>query len=836
MGEVYKARDTRLDRIVALKVSRDAFSESFEREARAAAALNHPHICQLYDVGPNYIVMEYLEGQPLKGPMSPDQALRLAIQIADALDAAHRRGIVHRDLKPANILVTRSGAKILDFGLAKIEDVRVTPVRAGAPAEEVATEEMWENESAAGTLMYMSPEQLQRKPTDARSDLYSFGLVLYEMLTGRHAYHADNIAALVAAMVGGPEPSLADVSSSALDRVFHRCIRPDPEDRWQSARDLKINLEWVALGLDQSAPMTRVPRKNAWWVAVSSLLMAVAIGAAGAWWLLRTPPDRSLRLSILPPGGWTLLSGSSAGPPALSPDGRFLAFAADQNGQSALLVRPLDSLTARVLPGTDGARSPFWSPDGRSLGFFSQDKLKRVDLDGGAAQTLAGVPGGFNASGTWGPGDKILYAPSNLLNLFLIPAAGGDPSPATRLEGQEIGHFWPDFLPDGRHFVFNPLGEAPRVFLGQAGSLDRTPLMNAATRAVWASGYLLFVRDGTLTAQKFDSSALSVTGEPHTIADAVDPADFAASGEGTLAYRNGAAGGSRLVEYNRAGAQTRSLGDAGNVGVMRFSPDGKTIAMSRTTGRTNDLWLYDLTRGGMSRLTFEGGTFPVWSPDGKKIVYRRAEGMYVKDASGAGAETLLSSDPALRNPTDWSNDGRYLIVGRSEPKTGFDLFLLADPLSPGSHKLSPLVQTPFNEGLGRFAPGPGAPKWVAYLSEESGKNELYVTTMPGQPPGKWQISNGGGYAPRWRGDGRELFFVGPDLRTVMAADIDAGPVFHAGAPHALFTTAQPIVGIATDQGFAVSPDGKSFLMALPNEGALPSAINVVLHWTADLPK
>jgi Tol biopolymer transport system component len=840
MGDVYKALDTRLDRVVAIKIAKDEFSEQFKREAHAVAALNHPHICQLFDVGAlpsgaGYLVMEYVDGHALKGPMSADQALRLAIQIADAMDAAHSKGIIHRDLKPSNILVTKSGVKILDFGLAKIEEPHTIPVRPDAPPEEIPTEEMWESQSVFGTILYMSPEQLQRKPTDSRSDIYSFGLVLYEMLTGRHAYQATNVAALVAAMVGGPEPSIAQVSSNALDRVFHRCIRPDPEDRWQSARDLKINLEWVGLGLDQAAPAKPAAKtaRQRFWMVVAVIVAATAGVLLGPQ-LRRQEPPRAVRLSVLPPEGAVLSTGAVGGPPALSPDGRSIAFVAEQSGQQMLWVRALNSLTARLLPGTEGARSPFWSPDGQSLGFFSPDKLKRIDVNGGNLQTLASTPGGFIASGAWSTDDKILYAPSNLLNLFFIPASGGQATPATRLEAEDIGHFWPEFLPGGRRFLFSSQAR-PRVFLGQAGSLDRSVLINGVARAVYTPSYLLYIRDRSLMAQAFEPSTAKLSGEPVLVAEEIGSDDFSVSLEGTLAYRQGAGGATELATYDRTGKRKELLGEQiGGPGVMRFSPDGKMVALNRTIGKTQDLWLHDFQRAVTSRFTFTGGAAPVWSPDGSKIIFRKPDGLYVKDADGSGAEQLIYQDPALRNPTDWSSDGKFLIIGRSEPKTGFDLFMLSDPLAKGGHKVTPLVQSSFNEGLGRFNPGPNGPRWVAYISEESGTNELYVTTVPGIPPGKWQISTGGGYAPRWRSDGRELFYVGPDLRTVLAVDVDPGPVFRVGTPRVLFKSPSPISGVANDQGFAVSPDGRTFLLAFPSSGASVQAIQIVLHWQADL--
>jgi serine/threonine protein kinase len=861
MGEVWKARDTRLDRLVAIKFSKEQFSEQFEREAHAIAALNHPHICQIYDVGATdsgagYLVMEYVEGQPVisadkPGPLPFDLALKLAIQMADALSSAHRRGIVHRDLKPANVMTTKSGIKILDFGLAEIGQPGSLPVREDLPPEQIPTQEMWEAGAMMGTLQYTSPEQLQRKATDARSDIFSFGVLLYEMLTGRRAYQADNAASLIAKVMQGPPLAAMAVTPPALSRILNRCMATDPDERWQSARDLQTNLEWVALGLPETAaakPGITASRK--WWTgAVAAVVLAAAVGA-GIVYRLRPPAiNRTVKFSVQPPEGATLVPGSIAGPPALSPDGSTIAFVAEHSGQQTLWLRALDSLSARELPDTEGARSPFWSPDSHTLGFFSQDKLKRVDVNGGIPQPLASVPGGFSASAVWGPGDKILYAPSNMLNLMVIPASGGQSSPATRLEAQDIGHFWPAILPDGQHFLYG-LQAGAQIYVGAMGSPDRSTLLTGGTRPVYVPRHgewpesLLYIRDNALTVQPFDSRARAVRGEPRMIAEDVTAFDFSASAEGTLAYRSGAGGGPELVTLDRTGKKIGSLNkQAGIINAMRFSPDGKVLAVVQTTGKIPDIWLDDLGRGVTSRFTFDGGSNPIWSPDGSWIVFRKPDGLYAKASNGAGAEQLIypsRDDATLRNATDWSADGRFLLVTRIDPKTGFDLWLLPDPLTNGQltkgpHKLVPLLVTPASEAQGRFSPSPGATRWVAYSSEESGINEIYVISMPGTASGKWQISNGGGYEPHWARGGRELYYVGPDLRTVMAVEVEFGQVFRPGQPHPLFKLPVQINGRATNsQAFAVSPDGKTFLVAVRESSA--SGINVVLNWQAEMPK
>ena len=859
MGEVWKARDTRLGRIVAIKFSKDRFSENFEREAHAIAALNHPHICQLYDVGAlpsgsGYLVMEYVEGEPIissarPGPLPFDLALKLAIQIADALGAAHRKGIVHRDLKPGNVLMTKSGVKILDFGLAKMDQPGLLQPLADLPPEQVSTQEMWESGAIVGTLQYASPEQLQGKLTDARSDIFSFGVLLYEMLTGRYPFEADNAASLIAQILKGPPLAVLSITPPALSRILNRCLAADPDDRWQSARDLRINLEWVALGFSEVAlPQGRTAlSKRVWFLGAVAMILAAALSAGVVYWLRTPAVARTIKLSLLPPVGATFVPGGIAGPPALSPDGKTIAFVAEQAGQQTLWVRALDSLNARELRGTEGARFPFWSPDGRSLGFFSQDKLERIDINGTAAESLASVPGGFRVSGAWSAGDKILYAPSNLLNLFLIPAVGGQPTAATRLETQDTGHFWPVFLPGGQHFLFSSQA-TQQIYVGTIGSFDRSQLLSSAVRPVYLPAHgrwpqsLLYIRNNILNVQPFDTNPPAMRGEPYAVADGVDAYDFSASEEGTLAYRTAEAGGQVLLTFDRGGKQTSSLGNQTSLTFgMRFSPDGKTVAMVHNTAGTQDIWLHDLARGVASRFTFNGGDNPVWSPDGAWIVFfRRGDGLYLKASNGTGGAKaiLLEKDqPGLRNATDWSQDGHSLLVAKTDPKTGFDMWLLPEPLSPSRHQLLPLLVTPVNEGQGRFAMGSGAAKWVAYISDESGTDELYVMTMPGTTPSKWQISNGGAYAPRWARNGRELIYIGPDLQTVMAVEVEAGPVFRAGPPRALFKLPARINGsrAANDQAFAVSPDGNTFLVALAAQESAASGINVVLNWQAGLP-
>ena len=500
MGEVYKARDTRLDRIVAVKVSKEDFSERFEREARAAAALNHPHICSLYDVGPNYLVMEYVEGAPLQGPLPLLQALKYAGEICEALSEAHSKGVTHRDLKPANILVTKSaGIKLLDFGLARVD----SPVRSD---DETLTRALTEKGQIMGTLFYMSPEQVQGKETGPASDIFSFGLVLYEMLTGKRAFAGSNAASVIAAILERPAPSVADVAPAALDRVLKRCLEKDPENRWGNARDLGAALECVSAvepTIPVEAPPEPVkPRMRPWLWAVAAVfaVAAMALGFIASNHKTEEPP-RVLRMSILPPERTTL---PANGVPALSPDGRKLAFAANGPGKTSLWVRDLDSLTARELPGTDGASLPFWSPDGRSLGFFAGAKLKRTDATGGSVLTICDAPNG--RGGTWNQNDVIVFVPGILGALFRVSAAGGTAAPLTKLAGDDGAHRYPWFLPDGRHFLYTTYGFQTgtftgRIYVGDLESAERTKIGEAPSSVAYAApGYLLFVRETSLFA------------------------------------------------------------------------------------------------------------------------------------------------------------------------------------------------------------------------------------------------------------------------------------------------------------------------------------------------
>jgi eukaryotic-like serine/threonine-protein kinase len=842
MGAVWKAHDTRLGRIVALKVSNREFSERFELEARAVAALNHPHICQLYDVGPNYLVMEYVEGEPLKGPMPLDRALRLAIQLADALDAAHRKGIIHRDLKPANALMTKSGVKVLDFGLAKIE--RGQPLGLD---ETTITTAITQEGSIVGTLQYMAPEQLQGAEIDSRVDLFSFGCVLYEMLSGKRPFEGQSAASVIAAILEREAPSISPVAPAALERLVKKCLAKDPDHRWQTARDLRDELEWIAAGGGE-LPVLEKPRSNRFlWAAgvlAAAAALAIAVGAyrRPAGWQDAT---RNFKLSVLPPEKGAFRPESV---PAVSPDGRLLAFTAGALAGDGLWIRDLDSLDSRLLPGTEGATDPFWSPDSRFAGFFADGKLKKIEVSGGPAVTLCDAANARGAS--WSTRDVILLAPAPNSGLYRVPAAGGSPVLVTAPDEAlfEDSHRFPWFLPDGRRFLYT---SRSAVYVGDLDSPDaaktksgsRQPVISANSNAVYAApGYLLYLRDRTLMAQPFDANKARITGDPVAVADKVDyvgnqlKGQFSSSQNGVLAYTSGGTGGNvQLTWFDRSGKITGTVGPPGSLQWPAISPDGNTVAIDRLDPQTGfyDLWLHDLTRGTASRLTFNSkdNDMPVWSPDGSHIAFRSTRdggsNLYEKATSGAAIEEVLDKSPRRKLPNDWSHDGRYIVEQMAyDPATKADIWVL--PLD-GDRKPRPWLQTEFNERWARLSPDG---RWLAYVSDETRRDEIYVQSFP-MPGGKWQVSNNGGTLPIWSRDGKALFFIGGD-RKMMQADIGygagkAGGSFSTGAPKSLFPVNFPKGSVWYDVG----RDGR-FLIPTPVEQTSTLPMNVVVNWTAEL--
>jgi Tol biopolymer transport system component len=863
MGEVYKARDTRLDRIVAIKVlpthlaDRSELRDRFEREAKTIASLNHPHICTLHDIGHqdeiDYLVMEYLEGETLaqrlvKGALPIQQVLQYAIEIADALDKAHRKGITHRDLKPGNIMLTKSGTKLLDFGLAKLKqevapaipDSQLPTMKSAVTAEGMIL----------GTLQYMAPEQVEAKEVDARTDIFAFGVVVYEMATGKRAFEGKSQSSLIAAILEREPPpmsSLQPMTPLQLDRVVRKCLSKEPEKRWQAASDVCDELKWTAeVGQQTVTAAPHVSRSGrreflGWAVAT------IAVIALGLTFLrFRRPAEegRVLRFPLLTPDR------AAANPrsiPAVSPDGLRLAFVATSEGKDGLWVRDLDSMTARLFPGTQGAHHPFWSPDSRSIAFFADGKLKRIDVSGGPALPLCDAQG---YGGSWSNRDIIIFAPTSNSPLYRVPAAGGAPTPLTALDqaSNEATHRFPWFLPDGRHFLYTAGSFAgsdqqnTAVYVGDIDSQTRKRVVHATSNAVYASpGYLLFLREKTLMAQSFDAERAVTQGDAVAVAEEVENAggvylqgQFSASQTGVLVYAPSGGGSEvELTWFDRSGKQLGTVGPPGRLRYPAISPDGRTVAVDSRDPQTglDDIWLYDVTRGTASRFTFAPpNQFPTWSPDGRFIAYRSAhEGewnLYQKATNGAPREESLGSPRPDVRPNDWSHDGRYIIEGLYDPRTQFDLWVL--PLF-GDRKPFPYLRSEFNERYARLSPDG---RWLAYLSDETKRDEVYICTFPNPDGGKWQISTNGGNPPVWSRDGKELFFIGAD-RKLMAVKLNSGAKLEPGVPEALFETR---VGQVALSEFDISKDGH-FLV--PTLTAVPSAdgsMNVVLNWAAGLKK
>ena len=847
MGEVYKARDTRLDRIVALKVAKSEFNERFDREARAVAALNHRHICQLYDVGPNYLVMEYIDGQPLKGPLPLDQTLRYAVEICDALDAAHRKGITHRDLKPANILLTKStGIKLLDFGLAKVE----SPLSEGLGTMTMA---LTGKGQILGTLQYMSPEQVNGQEAGATSDIFSLGLVLYEMLTGKPALEGSTPASIIAAILERPAPSITAIAPAALDRVLKGCLEKNPEDRWQSARDLKLALELTGAPASLPAVSAAEPAERGWlWPTAAAVLLAALALVSFRYFRETSPPAEPVRFTIPPPEGSAFVSGPPWGSPlAVSPDGHRIVFvAAGKDRQRRLWIRSLDALTAQPLAGTEDASAPFWSPDSQWVSFFANRKLLRLTASGGEVQTLCECQSG-GAGGAWNQDNVILFAPAvgGHTGLFRVPAAGGAAAPVTTVDNThgETNNLWPVFLPDGRHFLYSSGGDHAGVYasdLNSPNSIRLLVLTESSKLSYVPPGYILYVRQRVLFAQPFDAKRLALAGDPIRIAEGVEnsgpgAAAFSVSSNGVLAYWGGAAPRTeQLTWVRRDGTRMDTVGPPGAYFHFSLAPDQGHVALTRyETGDNNfqsAIWILDAVRGTLGKLTFEkgGAGMPVWSPDGTRIVFASGRHgpptLFQKRIGDTRPDELLVKG-GDNHPTDWSTDGRTIVYESLDDKTRNDLWLLSLP----DGRKSPFLRSPFNETGGRISPDG---KWMAYASDESGKDEIYVTSYP-EPHGAIRISTDGGSQAEWRRDGRELFYRAPD-RKLMAVLVKGGASFDAGAPRALFELppAPPAwIQSGVDQRvYAPSADGQRFLIGFPVGLESLAPINVVLNWTAGL--
>jgi len=871
MGEVYRAHDKRLGRDVAVKVlpahlmDNSEVRQRFEREARAVSSLNHPHICTLHDIGregeTDYIVMELVEGETLadrlaKGPLPIEQLLKIGTEISDALDKAHRAGIVHRDLKPGNIMLAKSGAKLMDFGLARAT-VAAGPVGVssialtGQPSLPTMGQPLTAQGSIVGTFQYMAPEQLEGVEADVRSDLWALGCVLYEMASGKPAFEGKSQASLIAAILDrepAPISTIAPMAPPALERVVKRCLAKDPDDRWQSARDLLHELEWIRnAGSEAGVPAPIAQRRKsrerlAWTVAAVGMALGIAATAIVLRLRPAAPQQPVTRFSITAPKNLTFYSDPAMS--AISPDGRTIAFVAtDSAGTARIWVRPFESLSPRPLAGTEDAALPFWSPDSRNLGFFAgEGKLKKVSIAGGTPEVICDA--GDGRGGSWGANDVIVFAPEAAGPLFRVPASGGEGTRATSLDSSrhEIGHRWPSFLPDGKHFLF--LGLPARqgnydVFVGSLDSKETKHVGSASSAPVYAApGYLIFARNASLVAQRFDPQRLVLSGEPISLGEAPPPSGYTgaqratASQNGTLAHIGGGLPNTELQWFDRAGHATGSIPlPAGRYEGVRVSPDGKRFCVTRrSSASAADLWLVDLDRPVPTRFTFGQALnyYQAWSPDGNYIAFAsdRAgpEDIYVKPTSGAVEETpLLAAGALFKEPGSWSPDGRFILFEEPSEQTGWDLWML--PVE-GDHKPVPYLRTPFDERAGIVSPDG---RWIAYYSDESGKPEIYVQSFP-TPGSKYQVSTGGTnlQAAAWVRGGKELIFLGGDGATIMAADVTTGPTFHAGAPHRLFELREDFVSMD------VTPDGQRVLVVAPAGQGSASTITIEQNWAAGL--
>jgi serine/threonine protein kinase len=776
MGEVYRARDTRLGRDVAIKISHEKFTDRFEREARAIATLNHPNICTLHDVGPDYLVMEYIEGAPLKGPLPLDQALKCAAQILDALDAAHQKGIIHRDLKPENIVVTKTGIKLLDFGLAKFGH-SAEPLR-----DATLTMALTGRNEIVGTLYYMSPEQLQAQATGqeigARSDIFSFGLVLCEMITGKRAFEGASPASVIGAIMERPAPSIANVAPLSLDRALQRCLAKDPGERWQSARDLKAEIEWIA-----STPRIEAASKSGrpplgWIVAAAiATLAALALGVLlWAPWRSAPDPPKVMRFQIAPAERLTV--GNAAF--SVSPDGSMLVYYANgSDGVERVWLRSMDTLESRPLPGAEVQSTPpmFWSFDSRFVLLNIGGKLKKVDGTGGppitlsdGLNTLVGVGGSGNRDGV------ILFGrnPGVVERVFV---SGGSPSAVTALNAarKDESHTFPVFLPDGRHFLYllrTAGSEANGIYLG---SIDSRPEQQDPKRLIATDagadfvpfpggdrGTILFYRDGTLLAQPFDLRRFETVGEATPLAEQVGInvafAFFSASAKGTLVYRSTGAGNERLGWLDRQGNRLGQLGEPHRYLELAISPDGTRAAAARSDA-WKDIWVTEFAHATETRFTFDptSDRDPVWSPDRSHLAFSSNRSgqsdLYQHASNGSGEDELLFKSQNAKIVTDWSRDGRYLLYHEYDPKTRTDLWLLPMDAASSGRKPVSFLRSDFHELNGKFSPDG---HWIAYQSNESGQYEIYVRPFPKiEGAGKWVVSHGGGRQPHWRGDGKE---------------------------------------------------------------------------------
>ncbi|MCU1307336.1 MAG: serine/threonine protein kinase [Acidobacteriaceae bacterium] len=869
---MYRARDTRLDRTVAIKILSDHLSSNaelkqrFEREAKAISALQHPNICVLHDVGSengtDFLVMEYLEGETLaercmKGALPTEQVLRYAIQIADALERAHRQGITHRDLKPGNVMITKSGAKLLDFGLAK---PRAAAAGTGSALEGMTlSKPLTAHGMILGTIQYMAPEQLEGKEADARSDIFALGSLIYEMATGKATFSGKTQASVIAAILASEPPpisSIASMSPNALDRLVRICIAKDPEDRWQTAHDVKLQLQAVAEGgSEPGVPISGLQHRRSMERAAWALaLVAVIVGALTAIRIRPIEFQPTGRLLVAPPESVGLGFG------AVSPDGQRMAFLGTSNGRFQIWTRRLDALTTQPLAGTEGIRpfgasdsgAVFWSPDSKSIGYFAQGALKVIEADGGPPQTLCDAPG--QGSGTWSSDGTILFGldeSPGREGIYRIPAAGGT---AERLklvdeEGKELHAGWPSAMPDGKHFLLVTHAHGTDTYqlrTALLGSSTTRLIMPTESRAQYAlPGYLLYVRKGTLFAQPFDANKLLITGKPSPLAEGVgyspatSDASFSTSQNGVLLYQPEWQRQRQFVRVNRSGHELETLGEPMNSDFPVISPSGRQVlfTVNDAQASTSDIWVHDIVRKSTMRVTSGspgagGGSafIGIWSPDGRHIVFsadwKGVPYLYQQELGAPAATELTPGTGKVQVANDWSSDGKFILYMVRDPANDWDLWAL--PLQ-GDKQPIPIAITRFFEGEGAFSPDG---RWIAYVSDDSGRHEVYI--QPFQRAGeRKRVSSGGGGGPRWRRDGKELFYT--DGNQMMSVAVKPGADIELSSPKALFAMPELVNDWWTGGGGA-SSDGQSFILSRtigPDKARYPV---VMINWPAELKK
>jgi serine/threonine protein kinase/Tol biopolymer transport system component len=860
MGEVYKARDTRLDRTVAVKILPSHLSENpearqrFDREARTISSLSHPNICTLYDIGhqdgTDYLVMEYLEGETLadrlcKGPLPIEQVLKYGIEICEGLEKAHKSGVIHRDLKPSNIMLTKAGAKLLDFGLAKPGLPASSPNSGlsqtlATPQHPLTTEGM-----VVGTFQYMSPEQVEGKEADARSDIFALGAVLYEMITGRRAFEGKTASSTIAAVLAAEPPPITTVqplSPPALESTVKSCLAKDQEERLQTTHDVKLQLQWIRENTSSSRHSATVPAASKarhrlrWLAAVMFLLLAIG---GGIYWRLGAQSSHTMYFD----SHVTLATNDVA----LSADGHTLAMVAywDQVSKYVLWTHTIGSRTATPVSGTEDAVHPFWSPDGRSIAFFAQGKLRKVDFaSGGSAQVLCDAPHG--RGGAWNRDGIIIFAPDYFTGLYRVTSAGGTPVQLTKPDADrlESSHRWPVFLPDGRHFLylagnFSGHVENNEIFVGSLDSNEKHPVISASSNVAYADpGYLVYMRDNALVAQKFDPHSYVLSGEARLVSDEVqyfpqtDLALFGVAGQGLLVVQTGkGADKNQLTWFDRSGKSLGAVGTPGGYANPRISPDGRRLAFEQTDkdGRHVDVWIEELASNATARLTFGPGLneVPIWSPDGKKIAFGTQEklnfNLFQKNSDGSGSQSMVADlGGQEQGAWDWSRDGKYILGHKDN-----ELWYVTLP----DHQVKPFLQPKCVVRNAQFSPDG---KWVAYSSNETGNWEVDVSPFP-SGTSKWQVSRGGG-EPRWRQDGKELFYVSAEGK-MMRVPVKMETTFEAGQPVALFQThmRQPIS--AQDVfSYDVAADGQRFLVNTKVDTPNSAPLSIVLNWSAEMEK